>query len=297
MELTKILYQKEGNIARIILNDPERQNVFDFPGQSGMSDQFYYALNQAVEDDDVKVVIIKGAGKAFSAGHDFDAPDPYGGPTFGLEDIRKPDEPRRASERRRFDIDRKIYAPHGDKLFLCPKVTIAQVHGLCAGEGTVLVCECDFAIAAEDAQIGHPEQRLGFAGSSIPTIPHLILTIGLKRALYLLLTGTLISGKEAAEMGLVTMAVPAARLEEEVEKRAKAITLLPRDGIAIGKASRHLIYDQLRLTAGYSAGYYSRTLFSNLAWEPDEYNFFIERKKKGTQASLQELEERYKGLI
>ncbi len=296
MELNKIIYKKDGSIATITLNDPEKRNMWDFPGQGGMTDQFYYALDDAAEDDLIKVVVIKGAGKDFSAGHDFDA-DVYGGPAFGTEDIRKPGEPRRASERKRFDVHREWFTRHCEKLFLCPKVTIAQVHGYCAGEGTMVMCECDFALAAEDAQIGHPEQRLGFAGSSIPTIPHLIMSIGLKRTLYLLLTGNLVSGKEAEEMGLVTQAVPADKLEEEVDKLAQAVTLLPRDGIAIGKATRHLLYDQLGLTSGYATGYYSQTLFSNIVWEPDEYSFFIEKEKKGAEASLREVNKRYKGLV
>ena len=261
-----------------------------------MTDQFYYCVDDAAEDDLIKVVVIKGAGKDFSAGHDFDA-DVYEGPAFGLEDVEKGKDKRRASERKRFDVHREWYTAHMEKLFLCPKVTIAQVHGYCAGEGTMVMTECDFVVAADDAQIGHPEQRLGFAGSSIPTIPHLIMSIGLKRTLYLLLTGRLISGKEAEEMGLVTQSVPADKLDEEVTRVAEAVTLLPRDGIAIGKATRHLLYDQLGLTAGYAAGYYSQTLFSNIVWEPDEYSFFIEKRTKGADAALREINERYKGLV
>jgi enoyl-CoA hydratase len=295
MDLNKIIYKKEGNIATITLNDPERRNLWDFPGQGGMTDQFYYALDQAKEDDEVKAVIIKGAGKDFSAGHDYDA-DVYEGSSFGAEDVKAAGV-RRASERRRFDAHRETYFAHLEKLFLCPKITIAQVQGYCAGEGTMIMCECDFSVADEDAQIGHPEQRMGFAGSSIPTIPHLILSVGLKRAMYLLLTGSMISGKVAHEWGLITTAVTADKLDEEVQKLAKAITLLPRDGIAIGKATRHLLYDQLGLTTGYAAGYFSETLFSNIVWEPDEYSFFIEKTKKGAEASFRELEERYKGIL
>ena len=102
MELTKVTYKTDGNTATITLNDPERRNVWDFPRQGGMTDQFYYALDQVAEDDMIKVVIIKAAGKDFSAGHDYDA-DVYEGPAFGTEDVRKPDDPRRASERKRFD--------------------------------------------------------------------------------------------------------------------------------------------------------------------------------------------------
>lgn len=296
MQLTKVSYKTEENIATITLNDPERRNMWDFPGQGGMTDQFYYCLDQAAEDDMIKVIIIKGAGKDFSAGHDYDA-DVYQGPAFGVEDVEKGKELRRASERRRFDVHREWFDNHLWKLFLSPKITIAQIHGYCAGEGTMVATECDFTVAAENAQIGHPEQRLGYAGSCIPTIPHLMMSIGMKRTLWLLLTGQMISGKEAEDIGLVTMAAPAAKLEEETIKLAKAATLLPRDGIAIGKATRHLLYDQMALTAGYAAGYYSLTLFSNIVWEPDEYSFFIERKKKGSEAALREVNARYKGLI
>jgi enoyl-CoA hydratase len=296
MELNKIIYKTADNIATITLNDPAKRNSWDFPGQGGMTDQFYHVLEQARDDDAVKVIIIKGAGSDFSAGHDYDA-DMYEGPAFGVEDVKKGEGVRRASERKRFDLHRETYFNHCDKLFLNPKLTIAQVQGYCAGEGTMIMCECDFSIAAEDAQIGHPEQRMGFAGSSIPTIPHLILSVGLKRTLYLLLTGSMISGKTAHDWGMITSAVPASQLEEEVQKIAKAATLLPRDGIAIGKATRHLLYDQLGLTTGYAAGYFSETLFSNIVWEPDEYSFFIEQAKKGADASFKEMQERYKGVI
>ena len=258
-----------------------------------MVDEFFAALTEAEDDDDVKVVIFKGAGPSFSSGHDLTEV----GYVYGYGDGKKGEKKRRPSQRIRLKLDRFGLNEPRRRIFLCPKITIAQVQGYCAGEGTMVMTECDLTIAAEDAQIGHPEQRLGFAGSSIPTIPHLIMSIGMKRALYMLLTGSSMSGKEAEEVGLVTMAVPAANLDEEVDKLANAVTLLPRDGIAIGKATRHLLYDQLGLTAGYAAGYYSQTLFSNIVWEPDEYSFFIEKRTKGAEAALREVNERYTGLV
>ena len=70
VDYTKVIYEKASNIATITLNDPERRNVTDWPGQGGITDQFYQALDDAEYDDDIKVVIIKGAGKDFQAGHD-----------------------------------------------------------------------------------------------------------------------------------------------------------------------------------------------------------------------------------
>jgi len=284
------IYKKEGNIATITFNRPEKLNTWDFPGQSGLTDAFYSALGVAEQDDDVKVVIIKGAGRAFSAGHDLNTV----GFIYGIGS-GKPGE-RRASERIRLKVDREWLEGCHKRLFLCPKVTIAQIHGYCIGEGIIMLLCCDLAVAAEDALIGHTEQRLGFAGSGTGTINLLIATVGLKRALDLLLLGTQIDGREAERIGLVNRAVPADRLDDEVMKMAQAITLLPRDGIAMGKAHRQLAYDSLGLTAGFTHGYVMHTLFTNLRWEADEYNFFRERRDKGTKTGFHARDERYAGL-
>ena len=145
--------------------------------------------------------------------------------------------------------------------------------------------------------MGLTEQRLGFSGSGVLGITHLIYHVGMKRALELLLTGKIITGKEAAEIGLVNRAVPADQLDEETRKLAKAMTLLPRDGIAIGKATRHLIYNRLGLTDDFTPSYISHTFFTNLRWEPDEYNFFKERKNKGAKAGFHGRDERFQGLV
>lgn len=286
---SRIIYHTSGNVARITLNYPDRLNVWDFPGQGGLTDQFYSALKEAENDDDVKVVLIKGAGRSFSAGHDLNTV----GFVYGMG-TGKPDE-RRASQRIRLDVDRAWYE-HQRSLFLCRKITVAQVHGHCVGEGLLVAECCDMCYAAEDALIGHTEQRLGFAGSGVPTIPILVMTVGLKNALDMLITGRLISGVEAQQMGLVNKAFPAEKLEEEVEKVVRAITLLPRDGIAIGKATRHMVFDSLGLTGGFAQGYYSHTMFTNLRWEEDEYNFFKKRRDQGTKSGFHGRDERYSGL-
>jgi enoyl-CoA hydratase len=139
---------------------------------------------------------------------------------------------------------------------------------------------------------------LGFSGSGVLGITHLIYHVGMKRALELLLTGKVITGKEAAAIGLVNKAVPADKLDEETMKYAKAMTLLPRDGIAIGKATRHLIYDRIGLISDFIPAYISHTLFTNVRWEDDEYNFFKERRDKGSaKEAFHKRDERYKGLV
>lgn len=286
----KVIYEKvEDNVARITLNCPDKLNVWQFVG--GMTDQFYSALKEAVDDDDVKVVIIRGAGRAFSAGHDLTEVGFVYGYGSGQPGERRP------SQRTRLKLDRLNWWQHHLEVFLCPKITIAQVHGYCIGEGLAIASCCDLAVAAEDAQIGHTEQRLGFAGSGIGTLNILILTVGLKRAVDLMLTGRQIDGTEAERIGLVNKAVSIDKLEEEVMRMAKAMTLLPRDGIAIGKATRHMMYDTLGLTAGFATGYYSHAFFTNLRWESDEYNFFKQRRDKSAKAGFHGRDARYAGLV
>jgi len=289
MDYKYTIYEKEGNIARVIMNNPDKLNALNLIGEGEEVIEFYDAVNQAAEDDDVKVMIIKGNGRAFNVGHDLTKVGfVYG---FGTEkDDRKP------SQRIKLHMDKKAN-DRVQSLFLHPKITICQLHGYCYGVGVYFPLVSDLAIASEDAKFGCPEQRLGFSGSGVPGITHMILTIGLKRALDLLLTGRTISGKEAAEIGLINKAVPIDNLEDEVEKMAKAISLLPRDGIAIGKATRHLIYDRLGLISDFIPGYISHTFFTNLRWEPDEYNFFKERKNKDAKASFHGRDERFKGLV
>lgn len=281
-----VVWEKDGEIARITLNRPDKLNCFDFPGQGGTFDQLQHALSEIEDDDEVKVVIIRGAGRAFSSGHDLNTIwYVYGGGTGKKGDDHRP------SQRARLNIDRKWMEGH-NRILLYPKVTIAQVHGYCLGEGATIMEMCDMAIAADDAQIGHIEQRIGFAGSGLNLLP-LFLHVGVRRAREMVLRGNIISGKEAAEIGLINKAVSADKLEDEVNKLAKEMLLLPRDGIAIGKASMHLIYDILGLTQGWLQGYLTHTMFTNLRLEPGEFSLLKERREKGTREAFHKRDERY----
>ncbi len=286
IDFTKVIYEKENNIAWITLNDPDHRNVTDWPGQGGITDQFFLALDDAEFDDDVKVVVIKGAGNDFQAGHDLNEV----GFIYGMGTGN--DGKRRASQRIRYSVDKGFFHETQQKILLHPKITICQCHGNCLGSGVYYPLLSDLAIAATDASFATVEQRLGFAGSG-SQVALLMHTIGIKRALGMLLTGARINGEEAARIGLVTKAVPPEQLDEEVRKMAESMALLPRDGIAIGKATRRLIYEQWGLTNGLV--YISHAMFTNLRWEPDEYNFFKERRDKGTKEGFMGRDERYKG--
>ena len=285
MDYRYVLYEKEGAVARVTMNRPEKLNAMDFPDQGGILDDFYAALGEAEDDDEVKVVVIRGAGRSFCAGHDLDGV----GHVYGMGTGQRSE--RRASQRVRLKVDRRWIERHL-KLLLFPKITIAQVHGHCIGEGAIMMEACDMAVVADDVQISHAEQRLGFSGSGLNLLP-LYLTVGMKRARELLLTGRTVNGPEAVQMGLANKSVPADELEEAVRELCDTMALLPADGIAIGKASNHMILDILGATSGLVQGYLTHTLFTNLRYESEEFNFFRERRDSGTRSAFHARDERY----
>ncbi len=287
-EFTKVIYEQDGNIAYITLNDPEHRNVTDWSGQGGITDQFFLALDDAEFDDDIKVVVIKGAGKDFQAGHDLNEV----GHIYGMGSGK--DDKRRASQRIRYSVDKCFFHKTQQKILLHPKITICQCHGNCLGSGVYYPLLSDLAVAADNAKFATVEQRLGFAGSG-SQVALLMMNIGIKRAMGMLLTGAKISGEEAARIGLVNKSVPPEDLDAEVQKLAESMSLLPRDGIAIGKATRRLIYEGWGLTNGMV--YISHAMFTNIRWEPDEYNFFKQRRDKGTKEGFIARDERYKGKV
>lgn len=284
-----VLYEAKDGIATITLNRPEKLNVLNMMGtEEGVFTDMLDAMTEAEDDDAVKVILIKGAGSSFCAGEDLSqAGFVYG---FGTGQSGE----RRPSQRIKLKYDKK-FMQDWCRILYCPKLTIGQGHGYCLGAGTMILNFCDFAIVTEDAELGFIEERIGTVGSANPFVMSLILTVGLKRARDLIFTGRRFSGKEAEDMHLVTKAVPADRIEQEVGELAEDLAILPRDGIAIGKASLELWMNIMGMhTCSVSAAYMSHTLFTNLRWEPDEYNFFRERRDQGLRDSLHGMQDRYK---
>ena len=291
MSSETLIYKKEdfeeGSMVTITMNKPETLNALNIEFSREIDD----AITEVEHDDDVKVVVFKGAGKSFSCGYDLGRVYfVYGGGSG-----KKEDKSRRPSQRSRLAYDR-WRSDSLRRIFLLDKITIAQVHGYCIGGGLYMSLCCDMTIAAEDAKIGHSEQRLGFSGAMY-VFPIEVALIGQKRARELLLTGKLIDGTEAERIGLVNQVVPADQLETETRKLAKSMTLLPRDGIAIGKATARLAYDSMGISSAFGQGYIGHTLFTNIRYEEGEFNFIKRRRDVGMREAVRERDARYKDLI
>jgi enoyl-CoA hydratase len=181
-------------------------------------------------------------------------------------------------------FDRSLFFEHAQDILLCPKLTVVQAHGYLLGASMDLFLLCDFIVAAEDCKLGEIEVRLGIPNHTIS--PIMILRCGLTNALDLCLTGRMIDGKEAARIGLVNRAVPADRLEDEVNRYAEGFARFPRDGIAMGKAAKHSVLDMMGVTRGLTHAYIMHTLQTNIHFEPDEFNFFKARRDMGVKDAI-----------
>ena len=198
MEFENTLYEKEGQVAYITLNRPKKMNSFSNDLQRDLK----AALSLAEDDDDVKVIVFKGAGRCFSAG----APLDEVGYVYGMKTPKPGEKTPRVPQRVKLDFDRTLFYEFFRRVLYCKKLTIAQLHGYCLGVMFTLVLHMDMIISSEDCKMGHVEERLGLGGMTIS--PIMILRCGLTKALDLCLTGKMIDGKRAADWNLINRAVP-----------------------------------------------------------------------------------------
>jgi enoyl-CoA hydratase len=286
MSYENIIYEKGNYIARITLNRPKTLNAMC----PALNDEISRAIAEANHDDEVKVIIFKGAGRSLCAGADLNEV----GFVYGWKAPKHGEKGKRPSQRVRVHFDRKTFWEQCQELLLCQKLTVVQAHGHLLGAGLNFFLNADLLIAAEDCKLGHVEERLGLAGLTME--PIMVLRCGLTRALELCITGKMISGKEAAEVGMVNRAVPAERLEQEVEDLAAGMARYPRDGIALGKVSRHYLYDIMGVTQGLTHSYMMHTMTTNMSFEPDEFNFFKERRDRGVKDAAHGKHDFYQAL-
>ncbi|MDE3094517.1 MAG: crotonase/enoyl-CoA hydratase family protein [Chloroflexota bacterium] len=213
MEFETILYEVDGGKARVTLNRPEKLNALSMRLQRELN----AALWEADNDARVHVIILRAAGRAFSAGYDL---TPMQSPTK-REDR---DETYTNVYRGMASMDDDIWQLERQQrermaIWDIHKPVIAQVHGYCLAGGTDLVLLCDIVVAADDAVIGFPPVRA--MGS--PVAHMWTYLVGPQWAKYFLLTGDSVSGRQAAEIGLVWKSVPPESLEAEVEALAAKI--------------------------------------------------------------------------
>ena len=218
-------------VRRITMNRPEKRNALNH----ALRGAILASLREADQDPDVRVMIVRGAGKCFSSGYEL------GGGNAGQEF--------------------PWYTPGGDghwprhvtqgwmSIWELGKPVIAQVHGYCLAGGSELATGCDLVYMADDAQMGYPAVRFG-----VPDMHFHPWFLGMRKAMEMMLTGDSISGIEAAELGWANAAYPADELEARVLEVAGRIAMVPIELLQLNKRVVHRQMDAMGLRAGIRAG-------------------------------------------
>ena len=238
-------------VSRITLNRPDSRNALN----NQLRTEIYSTLGSNDHDPDVKVTVIRGAGKAFCAGYD-------------LKANNRQDQPFHTAPG---DGNWARHVVDGFfRVWDLAKPVIAQVHGYCLAGGTELATSCDLVYVAEDAKIGYPVVR-SMSPPDNQFFPHLL---GLRNAMEMMLTGDAISGVEAAEQGFANRAFPLEDLESNVLDIASRIAKVPTD---LQQMNKRAVHRQMELM-GVRAAIRSGTEIQALAFHT-----------KSTQAHFKEL--------
>ncbi len=240
MSFETLLYDVAGPLATITLNRPDRLNTIVPP----MPDEFEAAVRAATFDEDVKVIVLRGAGRSFCAGYDFAGGFHHWDEALTTEGRWDPGKD--------FALAASPYGPTQSfmSMWRTPKPVIAQVHGWCVGGGSDMALCADLIIAADDAQIGTPYSRVW--GCYLSGL--WLYRLGLTKAKEHALTGKPLSGRQAADIELVNAAVPFEDLERTVAEQAEQLAAIPSAQLAAMKLIVNQAYENMGLRATQTLG-------------------------------------------
>jgi enoyl-CoA hydratase len=254
-----VRYEPDGPVVTITMDRPEVANAQN----SQLIDELAAAFEQADADDEIRVILLAGAGKHFSSGHDLKE---LGGPPSA-----DPWRAMRETPEGKFRHEQVMYYGRCQQIHDCRKPSIAAVQGACVAAGLMLACMCDLIVAADDATFQNPVLRMTGAGVELLVEPW---ELGIRKAKEFLWTGEKIDAQEAWRLGLVNRVVPAAELLARARELAQRIALVP-------PATAQLVKETINHTA---------TLMGQEAsWK---YHFMAHQWMHNTRTALDALEAR-----
>lgn len=269
----------EPHIATITINRPDRRNAILSPDMHAL---FKDRLDRAEMDDEVKVVIVLAEGKDFSSGDDVRRlPVEQAGLTKG----------KRLPQTARLGNARRLHR-HLTNWLEFPKTVIAACQGATLGAGMNLALAADILVVSEDMYFGRPQARIGFAGFST-AMPLALLKLGPNRGYEAMITGRKVPAAELKEWGVAASVVPADGLRDEAMRYARAIAHHSADGLMIGKHALITFWNAVGMAQFADWVPVGHSVFSNLTWREDEFNFMKERATRGGREAMAELERRY----
>jgi enoyl-CoA hydratase len=249
-----LTYQTRDRKAYLTLDRPERLNAID----DVMPAEIRKAVEQANDDDDVRVIVLQGGGRAFCAGYD-------------LKQFAEGDATNRWTQPPVWDPvrDYREMKRNTDDFFTLwrsLKPTICKVQGYAVAGGSDIALSCDLLVMADDARIGYPPARVW----GCPTTAMWVYRLGAQRAKRMLLTGDTIDGRTAAEWGLALESVDAAHLDARVEELADRMAGVPTNQLVMQKLMVNQAYDNM----GLSGTQVLATLFDGITRHSAEGRWF-----------------------
>lgn len=267
-----LLYSTEGAIAKVTLNRPEQLNTIVPP----MPDEIEAAIGLAERDPDVKVIILRGAGRAFCAGYDFGGGFQHWGESMMTDGRWDPGKDFAMVSARETAPTQKFMA-----IWRSSKPVIAQVHGWCVGGASDYALCADLVIASEDAVIGTPYSRMWGAYLS----GMWMYRLSFSKAKWHSLTGRPLSGAQAAEIELINEAVPFDRLEARVAEIANELARIPLSQLRAQKLIVNQAYENMGLASTQLLGGILDGLMRNT---PDALAFINTAETEGVRAAIEQ---------
>src|SRR5579862_8998568 len=276
-------------IARLTINNPQRRNSYD----ATMRGQLATFLDELATDDDVKVVLLRGADGTFSAGADMRNAyawygdgdgTPNGSATNGSA-TSGGGRPRRSrpSQRRRLAVDREAFGFYHDFLGY-PKATVAEVRGCALGGGLELALMADIAVVASDALLGMPATR--FLGPALGSLHLFFHRLGPVLARRLLLTGDCVPASSLAHLGVFTEVTEDDAVASRAQWYAEKVARMPADGIVIAKEAFRLVEQFQGYQGEEVTSYLIHAFGTNLRFEDGEFNFVKTRAEHGVKRAF-----------
>jgi enoyl-CoA hydratase/carnithine racemase len=271
----------EKRIATITLNNPAQRNSYD----ATMRDALARCLDRVAEDDDLTVVLLRGAEGVFSTGADMN--NAYG--WYGSSPGDKPAKSR-PSQRRRLTVDRRSFGFYHN-LMGFPKVTVGEIGGYALGGGFEMALMTDISVIARDTRIGMPATR--FLGPALGSLHMFFHRLGPVLARRMLLTGDIIEAGAIEHLGVFTETCAATAVTARARYWAQKAAKMPADGVVIAKEAFRLVEQSQVYQGEEVASYLFHAYGTNLQFAPGEFNFVKTRAEHGTKEAFRLRDEHF----
>jgi len=275
----RVVLEKDpvSRVAHLTIVNEEKRNTYDPAMRRRMGE----CLDDVAADDDIKVLVLRGAGGVFTTGADMNNAYAWYG---GGESSRRP------SQRRRLNVDRESFAFYHQYTNF-PKVTIAQVERYALGGGFELALMSDISVVGRSAKVGMPGARL--LGPALGNLHLFFYRLGPVLARRLLLTGDVVEGGTLEHLGVFTDVCDDEVVAQRAELWAAKVARMPADGLAIAKTAFSLVEQTQSYVGEQATGYLVHAFATNLRFEDDEFNFVRERARHGTKAAFHQRDEHF----